>query len=160
VSLVVSSSKWDERFFRIADEVASWSKDPTTKVGAVVVDAALHIKGTGYNGFPRGVNDAVPARSERPEKYLWTVHSEENAILSCDVRPRGCTLYCNLMPCMRCAGAIVQAGITVVKVDYLRTCAYGRNLASQYPLEFAKVEQMFIEADVNLYLVERNRQVS
>lgn len=108
--------KWDLRFLKQADEVASWSKDTSTKVGCVVVDPdSRAMVSVGYNGLPRGVNDEVPERFERPAKYLWTEHSERNAIYNAARRgtsTEGCTMYMPWFPCADCARAIVQSGIS------------------------------------------------
>jgi dCMP deaminase len=108
---------WDTYFMQLAEHVATRSKDASTQVGAVLV-RSRNIISTGYNGFPRGVNDNIPARHERPEKYQWTVHAEENAILNASrngVATDGATVYVTpLAPCIQCAKAIVQSGIKEV----------------------------------------------
>lgn len=108
---------WDEYFLDIAHLVSTRSKDPSTKVGAVIVRDRI-ILSTGYNGFPSGVNDNIPERYERPEKYLWTIHAEENAILNAvkvGMNTSNSTIYVTpLSPCSNCALAISQAGIKEV----------------------------------------------
>jgi len=108
---------WDSYFLNIAELVATRSKDPSTQVGAVLVSNRAIIS-TGYNGFPRGVNDRVPERFDRPMKYLWTIHAEENAILNAarhGVKLEGSSLYITpLPPCTECAKAIAQAGLKEV----------------------------------------------
>jgi dCMP deaminase len=99
----------------LARHVGSWSKDRSTQVGCVIVSPERAVVSTGYNGFPRGINDAVESRHERPQKYLWTEHAERNAIYNAareGIRLRGCTLYIPWFPCTDCARAIVQSGIT------------------------------------------------
>ena len=108
--------KWDLRFLSLAKEVASWSKDPSTKVGAVLVDDNRRIISTGYNGFPRGVEDLEARYNHRPTKYSLVVHAEANALLNSVVLPRGGTLYCTLHPCEECSKLIVQAGVTRIVV--------------------------------------------
>ena len=71
---------WDEYFLTLCDAVALKSKDRSTKLGCVIVGVGHEVRSTGYNGFPRGVNDNVDARHQRPEKYKWTEHAERNAI--------------------------------------------------------------------------------
>jgi dCMP deaminase len=105
---------WDERFMQLAWHVASWSKDRSTKVGAVIVGPDNVVRAIGYNGFPRGVNDDAEDRHERPLKYRWTEHAERNAIYNAariGVSLADCTMYLPWFPCMDCARAIVQAGI-------------------------------------------------
>lgn len=115
---------WNEYFIEMARLVASRSRDPGTQVGAVLVTADHVIVSTGYNGFPRGVTDLDPARyADRDEKLLWTCHAEENAIFNAarvGATTRGTTLFTTpLFPCVRCARAVVQAGV-------LRVVAAGR----------------------------------
>jgi len=105
---------WHQRFEQMAELVASWSKDPSTKVGAVVVDDRKIIRGIGFNGFPRGVDDCVERYEDRALKYKYIVHAEPNAILNANGSLLGCTLYCTLHPCSACAALIIQAGITTV----------------------------------------------
>jgi dCMP deaminase len=108
-------NKWDERFLELAKHIASWSKDPRTKVGAVIVRPDKTIMSLGYNGLPRGVPDDPELLSSRDYKLARTVHAEMNAILNCATRPEGCTIYVwPIPPCSHCAAAIIQAGITTV----------------------------------------------
>jgi dCMP deaminase len=105
-------SNWDHRFLVLSQHIAGWSKDPTTKVGCVVVDEQRHIVSTGYNGFARGVNDTHARLHEREVKYKLVIHAEKNALLHAQRDLRGCTLYVWPMPpCSQCAAAIVQSGI-------------------------------------------------
>ncbi len=104
--------KWDWRFLRLADHIAQWSKDPSTKVGAVVVDTDRRVMGIGYNGFPRGVDDWPSRYDNREIKYDMIVHAEVNAILNAAGGVRGGTLYTTpLFSCVRCAGLVIQSGV-------------------------------------------------
>jgi dCMP deaminase len=110
---------WDQYFVEMAQHAATKSKDRSTKVGAVIVGDGHNVISVGFNGFPRGVNDDVEARHERPVKYLVTEHAERNSIYNCarhGVRTAGATLYLNGggWPCADCARAIIQAGIVEV----------------------------------------------
>ena len=113
----MSSKTWDQRLMDMAALVSTWSKDNTTKIGAVIVGPGREILSIGYNGFPRGVDDSVEERYERPLKYLWTIHAEKNAIFNASrigVPLTGATIYLNGdhgFPCSPCAAAIVQCGI-------------------------------------------------
>jgi len=113
-------NKWDLRFMRIADlEVAQWSKDTSSRVGAVIVKDR-EIVTSGFNGMPRGCNDDVPERHERPEKYYWFKHAEENAVINAARQGKstlGCDMYINWYPCDSCAGIIVNAGIKRIYCD-------------------------------------------
>lgn len=109
-------NKWDERFVRIAQEVASWSKDPGTKVGAVLV-SDKRILATGYNGFPSGIGDTFDRYSDREVKLAYTVHAEVNALLNAaknGARTEGSTLYTTFHPCVNCAASVIQGGIDTV----------------------------------------------
>jgi dCMP deaminase len=108
---------WDQYFLSMAPLAATRSKDRSTRVGAVIVDVNHSVIATGYNGFARGIDDNIDSRHERPAKYLWTAHAEENAILSAarlGHATEGAFLYCTHAPCSRCARGIIQAGVTRV----------------------------------------------
>ena len=104
--------KWDKRFLELAEHVATWSKDRSTQVGAVIVDDQHRVVGVGFNGFPRGVTDDFRL-DDREVKYGIVVHGELNAILNAAFT-EGCTMYTSLGPCSQCAAAIIQAGIARV----------------------------------------------
>ena len=78
----IGLTKWDLRFLKLAHHVGQWSKDPSTKVGAVIVDAQRRVLGIGYNGFPRGVDDSPGRYHDRPTKLDMVVHAETNAIMN------------------------------------------------------------------------------
>ncbi|MCY4053128.1 MAG: dCMP deaminase family protein [Hyphomicrobiales bacterium] len=109
--------KWDARFMEVARLVAAWSKDPSTKCGAVIASTDRTIISTGFNGLPRGVEDREEILNDRELKYQCTIHAEENAILNAATRGvlRGCSIYIHpIPPCSNCAARIIQAGITRV----------------------------------------------
>ena len=110
---------WDEYFMGVAVLAAQRSKDPSTQVGACIVDNDKRIISTGYNGFPHGCSDDdFPwnrDKSKGETKYQFVVHAELNAILNAGGRPLfGSTVYVALFPCNECAKAIIQAGIKEV----------------------------------------------
>ncbi len=114
-----NDDKWNHRFLRLAQTVSGYSKDPSTKVGAVIVDEDDNVRTIGYNGFPRGVKDTDKRLEDRTLKYPLTVHAELNAICTCarvGVPTKGATMVCTHFPCAPCAGAIVQAGFKDVIV--------------------------------------------
>lgn len=111
------NEKWNKRFVNLAHEVAGWSKDQSTKVGAVIIDDQRKPKSFGYNGFPRGVDDNIPSRNERPAKYLFSEHAERNAIYNADSSLDGCTIFVTHFPCADCTRAIIQKGIKRVVID-------------------------------------------
>lgn len=112
---------WDDYFLEIADVVRTKSKDRSTQIGAVIVGKDKQIVSTGFNGFPRGINEEAQLRWARPLKYQFLVHAERNAIYNAartGVSLAGCTLYVlgfeHPTVCSECARAIIQAGITRV----------------------------------------------
>ena len=108
------SKNWDQRFLQLAAMVASWSKDPSTKVGAVIVRPNRTVASVGFNGFPRGMSDSPTLLNNREAKLSRTIHAELNAILNAEGPVRGFTLYCTHDPCDRCAVSIIQAGVVKV----------------------------------------------
>lgn len=112
----LSIAKWHRRFLKQADEAASWSKDPSRKVGAVIIRPDRTFVSLGYNGFARGVDDSEERYNDREVKLSLVVHAEENAIITAKESLEGYTLYCTLLPCSRCAGVIINAGIKRVVV--------------------------------------------
>lgn len=108
--------KWDKRFIELARHISQWSKDPSTKVGCVVVGEDRQIMSTGFNGFPRGIEDDERL-SDRSKKYPLICHAEENAIMQAarvGVSLRGCTAFVTWSPCSRCTRSMIQAGITKI----------------------------------------------
>jgi dCMP deaminase len=109
---------WTEYFLGIAEQIKLKSKDQSTLIGAVVVGEGKNILSTGYNSFPRGLDDSLQERQERPEKYFWIEHAERNAIYNAaleGVSLKNSTIYLTSgLPCMDCARGIVNSGIKVV----------------------------------------------
>jgi len=110
---------WDVRFLELAKHYASWSKDPSTKVGAVLVNDLKIVVGHGYNGFARGIDDSVERYNDRELKYKLVVHAEVNAILMAGDKARGTTLYVwpsFMIPpiCNECCKLAVQAGVVEI----------------------------------------------
>ena len=110
--------KWDEYFINIAEQVKLKSKDRKTQIGVVVVGKDNEIVSTGYNSFPRGINDDISERQERPEKYFWFEHAERNAIYNAariGVSTLGTTMYMTCgMSCSDCARAIINSGVSKI----------------------------------------------
>jgi dCMP deaminase len=143
------SLKWHQRFMDLAFLIASWSKDPSTKTGAVVVGPDREIRATGYNGLVRGVDDNIPERLERPTKYDFFEHAERNAIYNACLTGtslKGCILYATHAPCTDCARAIIQAGITMVVTNKIIIDENTPKGTWRDKLDFAA--QMFKEAGV------------
>lgn len=113
--------KWDHRYMEMAKQVAAWSKDPSSKIGAVAVDNKGKILTTGYNGFPRGIEDSESRYNDRALKYEIIVHAEMNAIFNATyngVSLDGSTMYVYGLPCCnKCALGIIQTGVNRVVMD-------------------------------------------
>jgi dCMP deaminase len=118
----IINSKWDNRFMRLAREISTWSKDPSSKIGAVIVDDERRILSTGYNGFPRGIADTEERLNNKEEKYPRVIHAEMNAILAAlynGVSVKGATLYVWDLPvCADCTKSVIQAGIRRIVMTY------------------------------------------
>jgi len=110
--------EWKEYFISIAEQVKEKSKDINTQIGEVIVGEDKEILTTGYNSFPRGLNDSLDERQERPEKYFWFEHAERNAIYNAariGVSLKRSTVYLTSgLPCMDCARGLIQAGVKKV----------------------------------------------
>ena len=107
---------WDRRFLKLAEHISGWSKDPSTKCGAVIVRPNRTIASTGYNGFPRGCLDDAHLYADRNYKYPVVVHAEANAITTARTPLDDCTIYLwtgpkRIFTCASCAGLIIQSGI-------------------------------------------------
>ena len=111
------NEKWDRRFIDLALHISGWSKDPSTKVGCVVVGEDREIRSTGFNGFPRGIEDSMERLEDRELKYPLICHAEENAIMHAariGISLKDCTAYVTWPPCTRCARSLIQAGVIEV----------------------------------------------
>lgn len=143
------SEKWHRRFMEMAFLIATWSKDTSTKTGAVVVGPDREIRATGYNGLVRGVDDEKPERMERPTKYDFFEHAERNAIYNACLTGtslKGCVLYATHAPCTDCARAIIQSGIKMVVTNPLEVRKDIKDATWRDKLEYSR--QMFEEAGI------------
>lgn len=137
---------WNNRFLDLADHIGQWSKDPSTKVGAVIVRPDRTIVSVGYNGFPRNVIDRPDRYQNRDTKYQMVVHAEINAILTAKQSLAHCTLYVSpLHPCPQCAAAIIQSGVWRV--------VSRKNEREDWKERLELSCQMFQEARVKLELI-------
>lgn len=135
--------KWNHRFMELAKHVASWSKDPSSTVGAVIVRPDRTICAVGFNGLPRGVVDYPERLLDRDKKLQYMVHAEANAILSAREPLNNYSLYVwPFHPCCHCAAAIIQSGIKEVHCPDTTVTRWSESF------DVAKV--MFSEADVIL----------
>ena len=138
---------WNERFLNLATHISKWSKDPSTKVGCVVVGPDNEIRSTGFNGLPRGIEDSEDRLNNREIKYPMICHAEENAILHAariGISLKECTAYVTWPPCTRCARSLIQAGI--LTVIYTENTEIPDRWASAFELSM----DMFKEAGIEL----------
>lgn len=146
---MTNQEKWDRRFLSMAKEVSTWSKDPSTKCGAVLVNDLRQVVGMGYNGFPRGVYDDEDYYKDREKKYPRIVHAELNAILQAGAAARGSTLYVypsfSIPPiCNECAKPAIQAGVVAIVGFTPSIQSYQRGLRWKEKLDLAR--DMLMEA--------------
>ena len=108
-------NKWDNRYLKLAYQIAQWSKDPSSKIGAVAVGSKGQVLSQGFNGFPRGLKDDFTRLNDRELKYKYVVHAEMNTIYNATyngVSLDGATLYVYGLPiCSECAKGVIQVGI-------------------------------------------------
>lgn len=140
--------KWDNRFLELAWHIASWSKDPSTKVGCILVDSDRHIISTGYNGFPRGVEDSQPRLNFRETKYMMVQHAEANAVLQAVASTKGSTAYVTHHPCSSCAGMLIQAGVKRVVTNPPEP-----QFLERFKQSFRITETMFKETGIKLDII-------
>jgi len=114
-------NKWDVRWLEMAGIVSTWSKDPSTQIGAIAVKDKRLVS-TGYNGFPRNIEDLDERWNNREEKYKYVVHAEMNCIYNANYHNqslKGSTMYIVGLPvCHECAKGIIQAGVVRVVAKY------------------------------------------
>jgi dCMP deaminase len=150
--------KWSERYLDLARAVSTWSKDPSTKIGAVAVGSHGQIISQGYNGFPRGIEDTSERLEVKEEKYKYVVHGEMNCIYnSClnGLSLKDTTLYVSGLPvCSECAKGIIQVGISTVITQYDKE-KVNPNWAQSNLL----TKQMFNEANVNYFQFDMNGEL-
>ena len=138
--------KWDYRFMRIADEVQSWSKDPSTKCGCVIV-RDRRILSTGYNGLPANLSDSLTRYQDREYKLATIIHAEKNAIFNAaknGSNTEGSTAYVTWPPCSQCASALIQAGIAKV------VCPNPNTAPERWRANFQIANELLYEAGVTV----------
>lgn len=114
-----SQLNWDARYLKIAFEISKWSKDPSTKVGAVLVDHLNNsIVSTGFNGFPLNHSDSHEAYHDRDYKYANIIHAESNALRQCSISHRKLTMYCTFPSCDNCMHEMISRGVSRVVLPY------------------------------------------
>ncbi|KKN29496.1 hypothetical protein LCGC14_0843630 [marine sediment metagenome] len=154
-------TKWDIRFLELASLVSSWSKDPSTQTGAVIVRSDKTVASMGFNGFPRQIEDTPELLNNREEKYKRVIHCELNAIINAREQLNGYTLY-NWpgQSCSRCAVHVIQAGIIRVVSYWDKDSSFIQRWFEDMKLaEFLYVEAgvkviYFTPEDISLGLTE------
>ena len=138
--------KWDYRFVGIAHEVQSWSKDPSTKCGCVLVKDR-RILSTGYNGLPANLSDSLSRYQDREFKLATIIHAEKNAIFNAAKNgstTEGSTAYVTWPPCTQCASALIQAGIAKV------VCPNPNTAPERWRANFLLANELLYEAGVTV----------
>lgn len=141
-------TKWTKRYLCLAKEISTWSKDPSRKIGAVAVSDKGQVLATGYNGFPRGVEDSVERYENKELKSKYVVHAEMNCIYNATyngISLDGSSLYVfGLPPCSECAKGIIQVGIK--EVFY----SYDERVPDKWLTSLDTTVQMFHESGIKL----------
>ncbi len=141
---------WDLYHLRVAREIASGSKDPSTQVGAVIVRPDRTVAATGYNGFPRGIADTEERLHDRELKYGLVVHGEINAILTAKESIHGYTLYTwPFLTCEKCALLVIQSGIKRVVAPTLP-----EEKKARWKTSLEKAQALYAEAGVRCEMVD------
>lgn len=145
-----NDEKWHVRFLKLAEEIATFSKDPSTKVACILV-RDRRIVSTGYNGFPKNLSDSFDRLINREQKYNMTVHAEVNAVTTAalhGVSTEHCTAYVTFSPCSRCAAVLINAGITAVYVSG------GSIIPDRWLENFILASNMLAEAGVHYQVID------
>jgi dCMP deaminase len=149
---MLKSYPWDDYFMTIAYLVSMKSKDPSTRVGAVIVGQNNEIRSTGYNGLPRLIADREYRYNDRKYKNFAISHAEENAILNSSlngVSVKDCTIYTPYFPCARCAKAIIQSGI--IEVVYDPSFPGNKKLQDEITDDSIKIsDELLTEAEIKI----------
>ena len=140
-------TNWHNRFLELATFISSWSKDPSTKVGAVIT-RGNRIISTGFNGPPQKIQDLPERFLDREMKLRLTLHAEANAILFAKQDLKGCTLYCTHPPCTQCAAIIIQSGLEEVIFPPLPSFAEAPKFYERWKTDIDLSMKLFSEANI------------
>jgi len=145
--------KWDKRYLALASHIAQWSKDPSTKIGAVAIGDKGQVLAQGYNGFPRGISDDESTYNNKITKYQHVVHAEMNCIYNATYNGTsldGATLYIHGLPvCSECAKGIIQVGIKRVVTNEIDD-----NMAQRWVESTQLTKNMFEEVGITYDFIE------
>lgn len=146
----MSQTRWDNKYLKLAKYVSEWSKDPSTKVGAVIFDNDNRLVSIGFNGLSQKIADTPERLNNRELKYEMIVHAEMNAILFARHGVKDCILITYpFLPCSRCAAMVIQAGIKKVIAPPIP-----EHLKERWEKPLALTQQMFNEAGVEVVIKE------
>ncbi len=151
INKLTLNQSWISYFLAISKLASTRSKDRSRKVGSVIVGLNKEIKSTGYNGFPRGIDDTLEVRHQRPLKYKWTEHAERNAIYNAaraGIALEGCSLFTILYPCADCARAIIQSGLVAIY------CPEPNWDLPNWAEDFKIVKEMLEEASIEVVFIK------
>lgn len=148
--MIYKPTQWDYRYLEFAKKVSMWSKDPSTQCGAIIVDTENKVVSTGFNGFPKSIEDRVDRYKDRDLKYQLIIHSEINALLQAKSSVLGFSIYSfPMIPCIRCCVTLIQAGITKIV-----TCPIPKELNLRW--DSTLCEEILKEANINLIYINSN----
>lgn len=146
-----NSEKWDQRYLELARHISEWSKDPSTKIGAIAIGDHGQVLSQGYNGFPRGINDDTFRLTVREVKYKYIVHAEMNAIYNASfngVSLAGSTMYVHGLPCCSdCAKGLIQVGVKRIVMGV-------KDIPEKWQESWQLSKSMFEEAEVEIKIYE------
>lgn len=161
------NDKWNEHFIRLAMQHSSLSKDPNTRVGSVIVGPDREVVSTGFNGFPRGIEDTSERLNDRDTKLGLVVHAEMNAIINAariGVSVKDCTLYLAATdksgavwggpPCTRCTVHVIQAGIRRIVAPPLKATP------SRWHADLTAAQSLLIEAGIEFVEMPINAAIA
>lgn len=145
---------WHDRYLRLADAVATWSKDPSSQIGAVAVGSKGQVLSQGFNGFPRGIRDDKKRLTDREQKYKFIVHAEMNCIYNATyngVSLDDATLYVSGLPvCSECAKGVIQVGISHVVM-------WDKNYPEKWIQSFYNSKELFKESGVRFTFIKETK---
>lgn len=148
---IIDMNTKDIKYFELAKHISEWSKDPSTKIGAVIIGDHGQVLSQGYNGFPRGIEDTVERWNNRESKYKYVVHAEMNAIYNAGLngaRLEGSTLYVFGLPtCSECAKGVIQTGIKRVVMES------DEHLPERWKESMDLTKSMFEEAGIEVIII-------
>lgn len=144
----ITNEKWASRLLKMANDIALWSKDDSTKVGAVITTTDGKPISWGFNGMPMRIDDTVTERHIRPYKYKWMAHAERNAMdLASKADLTDCVMFVTFAPCTNCAQSIIQRNIKTVVVDSRNTVD---KMPDRWKEDMTIANEMLLEAGVTI----------